>query len=237
MENKFNKVISYLFAFILVLLFCLFVSYINKYANDVSINKLPTYVESNPALHVHEGDWFDSKYSYFTSKQIQDLKEIYISNHNFNNDVIAMISFSSGLLSKPVLKGDYSHLDWITGEKTDYGSVHTYNELGDSDIVIYGSYLSENISDDRTLYFTQLIDLKYVEQYENNKYLMLMGESEIIYYEVVDVNDGTWSYYSTNETINEDDNVLTLIVSGFESGEQEFIVCKEVGREASYNEQ
>ena len=185
MENKFNKIISYLFVFILIVLFCLFIGYINKYKGDVSINKLATYVESNPSLHVHEGDWFDSKYSYFTSKQIQDLKEIYISNHNYNNDVIAMISFSSGLLSKPVLKGDYSHLDWISGEETEYGSIHTYNQLGDSDMVIYGSYLSENVSSDRTLFFTQLINLKYVEQYENNKYLMLMGESEIVYYMLV----------------------------------------------------
>ena len=230
-----KRIISYLSVFILVFLFCIFVNYVCSHLKkSQNINELATYVEINPSLHKHESDWFDSAYTYFSSKQIQELKEKYKASVMANDDIKYIISFSSGLLTKSILNSDYyKDIDFISGINNGWGSIYI-SEDGD---VIYGRYLSEDVSSNRNLLFTPLSVLKDEDYYKDNKYFMLMGKSEIIYYVIVSVNDKDLvPYYETDEII-EDENLLTIVVSDYSSDDKEIIVCKEIGREASFNDE
>ncbi len=234
-----KRIISYISVFILIFLFCIFVNYVHSHVKkDQSINELATQVLINPSLHKHESDWFDSNYSYFSSKQIQELKEKYKASVLANKDIECLISFSSDLLTKPVLNSEYyKDVDFASGVNNGIGSIYMVGDLNSDNVFIYGKYLSEDISDNRNLLFTKLDILKDKDYYKDNKYFMLMNKSEIIYYVIVSVNDKDMNpYYETDEII-EDENLLTIVVDDYSSDDQEIIISKEIGREASYNDE
>lgn len=238
-KNIKKRIISYLSVFILIFLFCIFVLYIhNHLKKDQSINELVTYVEINPYLHKHESDWFDSEYLYFSSKQIQELKEIYKGSVKAHSEIEYIMSFSSGLLTKPVLNSDYyKDVDYASGVNNGWGSIYTLDTIDDDNITIYGRYLSEEISENRNLLFTPLSILKDKDYYKDNKYFMLMSKSEIVYYVIVSVNNSDSNpIYKTDEII-EDENLLTIVITDEPSGDVWTISCKEIGREASYNDE
>lgn len=120
--------------------------------------------------------------------QLEETREI-------NADEQAIIAFHSGLCVNPVLKNsgdtDYLYTDWKTGEYLSYGSIvlDQENDLSgyDMNLILYGHYIYEFRNKDRSLVFTPLVQLMEEGNYEDNRYVSLITETEIRYYEIASV--------------------------------------------------
>ena len=133
-------------------------------------------------------------------KQIKESKEI-------NQDVVGWIYFPSGLVSQPVLHGTdnafYLRHDWKTGQPLEWGSIYAdfRNNISNNDMntILYGNYVYKSYSSDRTLVFTPLAELREEKNYEPNKYVTLITETEIRLYELAHVFDCPTVYISAGQ--------------------------------------
>ena len=120
--------------------------------------------------------------------QLEEAREI-------NADVQALLAFQSGLCIDPVLQNhgttDYLYTDWRTGEYQSYGSIalDQENDLARDDMntILYGHYIYAFRNKDRSLVFTPLAQLMEAKNYRDNRYVSLITETAIRYYEVASV--------------------------------------------------
>ena len=123
-------------------------------------------------------------------KELQDDQAI-------NSDVKCLLHFNNGLVHDPVLQsGDenyYLYKDWKTHEYLSYGSIvlDSRNDItaDEMNTIIYGHYIYEFRNADRTLVFTPLAQLMERSVWEENKYVTLLLNDEVRYYEIAKVYD------------------------------------------------
>ncbi len=133
----------------------------------------------------------------FDDERIQTIRDELAADRAINSDVQAMLVFQNELVHQPVVKGSdnehYLYSDWETGEYASYGSITMdyRNDLNadNMNLIIYGHYQYESRNADRTWVFTPLAQLMDEANYEPNKYVALILDNEIRYYEIVSVYD------------------------------------------------
>lgn len=114
-----------------------------------------------------------------------------------NPDVKCLLHFNNNLIHDPVLQTDdenyYLYKNWETLEYQSYGSIvldaRNDIEKDEQNTIIYGHYIYEFRNPDRTLVFTPLAELMDKSVYENNKYVSLITDDEVRYYEIARVYD------------------------------------------------
>ena len=132
-----------------------------------------------------------------TAEELEQLRNELKEDQAVNSDVVCLIHFKSGLVHAPVLQSQdvnyYLYRDWKTHEYLSYGSIvlDPVNDLkqDEKNTILYGHYIYESRNPDRTLVFTPLAQLMRKEEYEGNKYLCLITEDEVRYYETAAVFD------------------------------------------------
>lgn len=131
----------------------------------------------------------------FTEDRIQELRQELAEDEKINPDVQSILVFQSELVHDPVLQGSdnehYLYVDWQTDEYRSYGSImmDCINDLSKDEMntIIYGHYIYEFRNKDRTLVFTPLAQFLDQENYQANRYLAMVTDHGIRYYEVADV--------------------------------------------------
>lgn len=130
-----------------------------------------------------------------SQEDISKLRQELADDKSTNGDVQAILVFPSGLVHQPVLQGTdndhYLYTDWQTGKSLEYGSIMMdyQNNIHQDDMntIIYGHYCYTGYYEDRTLAFTPLSQLLEQQNYEANKYVVLVTDENIRYYEIASV--------------------------------------------------
>ena len=133
----------------------------------------------------------------FPQERLEALREELTEDREINPDVTGLLVFQSDLVHEPVLQGDdnghYLYVDWETDEYRSYGSImmdyRNHLDMDDMNTIIYGHYIYEARNADRTLVFTPLAELMHQENYADNRYIALVTENEVRYYELALVYD------------------------------------------------
>lgn len=128
-------------------------------------------------------------------EELSSLQQELIEDQAINEDVKAILHFNSGLVHDPVLQTTtedyYLYRDWKTHADLSYGSIvmDSRNDLSkdEQNTIIYGHYIYEYRNPDRTLVFTPLSTMVDKTVYEKNRYVSLILNDEVRYYEVVSV--------------------------------------------------
>jgi SrtB family sortase len=128
---------------------------------------------------------------------IASLREELRNDKAINGDVKCILHFNSGLVHDPVLQSDnenyYLYLNWQTKEYQSYGSIvlDSRNSIDamEQNTIIYGHYIYEFRNPDRTLVFTPLAQLTSYEVWQANRYVSVVTDHEIRYYEICAVYD------------------------------------------------
>ena len=131
----------------------------------------------------------------YEDAELADLYQELKQDQEINPDVRAILHFHSGLIRTPVLYStwvdDYLYKDWETGEYRSYGSIamDPVNDLSEDDqnTLLYGHYVYEFRNADRTLAFTPLSLLTEKEEWEKNRYVSLITDTDVRYYEIASV--------------------------------------------------
>ena len=132
---------------------------------------------------------------YFDDERIQTLRNKFTEDREINNDVKAILVFQSGLIEQPVLRGTnndfYLYHDWTNHQYRSWGSImmecrDVFPEE-EQNTAVYGHYVYPIRTPDRTVMFTPLALLMNQENYEPNKYLAMVTDKEIRYYEIASV--------------------------------------------------
>ena len=126
--------------------------------------------------------------------------EKFRENKAINDDYIGTLRFESGLIDQPIVQGEtndtYLRTDWKTGDYAlggtcflDYSIRYekTDNAPEDHNIVIYGHFMYPEYDPSRTEMFTPLHALRSEDNYEANKYIVLLQEDQVRRYQVADV--------------------------------------------------
>lgn len=127
-----------------------------------------------------------------SEEKIQELHKEYEEDKQINDEIVGVLYFNSGIIHQPVVydptNNKYLRTDWRTMNYDPVGTAFMdfRNDLSadDQNTIIYGHYVYESYSSDRTLMFTPLELFRDEKNYEENKYLVFVGEDEIRYYEV-----------------------------------------------------
>lgn len=133
----------------------------------------------------------------FSDDQIQILRSNLAHDQSINPDCTAFLVFKSALVKEVVLKGidntTYLYTDWETGNYRSYGSLmmdyENQTDQEDMNTIIYGHYVYASKNPNRYLEFTPLEKLQNFSNYEENKYLALVTDYDIRYYQVAVVYD------------------------------------------------
>ena len=176
-----------------------------------------------------------------------------------NSDAKAIIAFNNDIIHQPVVQGEtndtYLRTNWKDMSYDSYGSIFmdSWNNLNadDKNTIIYGHYIYEYLTSDRSIMFTPLeVTDKEVRYYEVSKVFECpLDEIDGVSYPVKDVpynfTDYTkdefesyiaaidkYQYYDTGaKPITYDDHIMTLqtCLEGVETS-REVVVCREIGR-------
>ena len=130
-----------------------------------------------------------------SEEELRSLHQELIEDQAINEDVKAVLHFNSGLVHDPVLQTTmedyYLYRDWKTHADLSYGSIvlDSRNDLSkdEQNTIIYGHYIYEYRNPDRTLVFTPLSTMVDKSVYEKNRYISLILNDEVRYYEVTNV--------------------------------------------------
>lgn len=131
----------------------------------------------------------------YEDAELEQLTQELKQDQEINPDVQAILRFQSGLIHEAVLQSasvdEYLHKNWETGEYRSYGSIvmDPENDVSrdDQNTIIYGHYIYEYRNPDRTLVFTPLAQLTEKEAWEENRYVSLITNTEVRYYEIASV--------------------------------------------------
>lgn len=124
--------------------------------------------------------------------KVLELHEEVLANKEINSDIVGTLYFNSGIIYQPVVydpnNATYLRANWKT---MGYDAVGTAfmdfrNDLSlpDQNTLIYGHYVYESYSSDRTLMFTPLGLFRDKANYEPNRYFAFVTENDVRYYEV-----------------------------------------------------
>lgn len=153
------------------------------------------------------------------TKDISEYR-IYIANGTIVQDL------SNGCESGACTGNDvYLRTDWQTGGFNDGGSLFMdyRNTIYDQNIIIYGHNYARYLDENREKFFTPLEKLMVEDNYEDNKYIKLVFENDVRYYEIVyvytfdingnDINDLQYyrTFYDYDFLNNEDPYYSTYI--------------------------
>ena len=130
-----------------------------------------------------------------SGEELNALHQELVEDQAINGDVKAILHFNSGLVHDPVLQTTtedyYLYRDWKTHEDLSYGSIvlDSRNDLSkeEQNTIIYGHYIYEYRNPDRTLVFTPLSTMVDKAVYDRNRYVSLILNDEVRYYEVANV--------------------------------------------------
>ena len=130
-------------------------------------------------------------------EKIEELREELRRDQEINSDVKAILHFNNELVHDPVLQYEnenyYLYLNWETREYQSYGSIvldsRNNLSLDEMNTIIYGHYIYEFRNPDRTLVFTPLARLMDYSVWEENRYVTLLTDNDIRYYEICAVYD------------------------------------------------
>lgn len=133
----------------------------------------------------------------FDEEKLMSYRKQLEESQAINPDVKGILAFQSGLIVQPILHGTdndfYLYADWKTKQHLDYGSIlmDMENDItrNDMNTIIYGHYVYESYSKDRTLAFTPLAKLIEEKNYEENKYVAVITNQEVRYYEIARIYD------------------------------------------------
>ncbi len=128
----------------------------------------------------------------FEDDRLLELKKEFADDLAVDGHLQGILCFQSGLVHQPVFQGTdndyYLYHAWETGEYRSWGSIcmeYTCDYTKDQNCAIYGHYVYPERTPDRTVMFTPLAKLLVQENYEDNKYLAMALEDEIVYYEII----------------------------------------------------
>lgn len=132
-----------------------------------------------------------------SEEKLKELKEELVRDQGINSDVRCILHFNNDLVHDPVLQYEnenyYLYLNWQTREYQSYGSIvlDSRNNLAldEMNTIIYGHYIYEFRNPDRTLVFTPLARLMDKSVWEENRYVTLLLNDEVRYYEICSVYD------------------------------------------------
>ena len=132
-----------------------------------------------------------------SEEKLNELKEELVRDQGINSDVKCILHFNNDLVHDPVLQYEnenyYLYLNWQTREYQSYGSIvldsRNHLELDEMNTIIYGHYIYEFRNPDRTLVFTPLARLMDYSVWEENRYVTLLTNNEVRYYEICAVYD------------------------------------------------
>ncbi|MBR2675871.1 MAG: class B sortase [Solobacterium sp.] len=130
-----------------------------------------------------------------SEEKLNELHQELVEDQAINGDVKAILHFNTGLVHDPVLQTTtedyYLYRDWRTHLDLSYGSIvlDSRNDLSkdEQNTIIYGHYIYEYRNPDRTLVFTPLSTMVDQSVYEKNRYVSLILNDEVRYYEVTNV--------------------------------------------------
>lgn len=136
-------------------------------------------------------------YQAMSDDEVNQLYTEYQQDHAVNDDVKGILCFNSGLVHQPVVQGEtndtYLRTNWQDMSYSSSGSVFLdyINDLNkdEENTIIYGHYVYENVSADRTIAFTPLRQLRDQTNYEANKELVLVTDKDVRYYRMTDIFD------------------------------------------------
>ena len=130
-------------------------------------------------------------------EKIMELHDEYVKNHAINDEIVGTLYFNSGIIHQPVVydptNNKYIRTNWETMEYDPVGSAfmdfRNGIDDGDQNTIIYGHYVYESYSSDRTLMFTPIDLLRDEKNYEANKYITFVTENDIRYYQLAVIFD------------------------------------------------
>lgn len=130
-------------------------------------------------------------------EKLMELHDEYETNHEINDEVVGTLYFNSGIIHQPVVydptNNKYIRTNWETMEYDPVGSAFMdfRNDVKEDDqnTIIYGHYVYESYSKDRTLMFTPIDLFREEKNYEPNKYITFVTEDEVRYYQLAVIFD------------------------------------------------
>ena len=151
-------------------------------------------------------------------KTLNSLHEEFLADKAINEDTCAILHFNNGLLHQPVMAAEdlsyYLYIDWQTGEYSQVGSAFMdyINDLNEDEqnTILYGHFVYEVLDPERNLVFTPLSQLREESAYEENKYLVLVTEKDVRYYQVAIVFDAPITYASDGQGYTDYDTQFNL---------------------------
>lgn len=185
-NNKKNKIkiviTSLLIVFLTVLIVDLVFIYSKNNDKELIASTIPTVTTTlTPEIADYE----------IGESELQQIREEYTNDKSVNDDIRCILVFKSGIIHEPVVQGTtnetYLRTNWETLQYDEVGSLFMdYEDIfGTSqNTIIYGHYVYESYSTDRTIMFTPLELLKQQENYESNKYFALVTDTNVTYYQV-----------------------------------------------------
>ena len=149
---------------------------------------VPGEKTAEPVKSITAGEYYD-----WSSAKFQENKAI-------NEDYVGTLRFESGLIDQPIVQGETNdtdlRTDWKPGEYALGGTcfldcnvcLHKEgNTPEDHNTVIYGHYMYPEYDPSHKEMFTPLHTLRDKNNYEENKYIALLGDDEIRRYQVASV--------------------------------------------------
>jgi len=126
------------------------------------------------------------------AETLAGLRQELVDDQAINGDVRCILHFNNNLVHDPVLQYSnenyYLYLNWQTLEYQSYGSIvlDSRNTIDSSEMntIIYGHYIYPFRNPDRTLVFTPLALLTDYSVWEANRYVTVVTNHEVRYYEI-----------------------------------------------------
>lgn len=196
---------------------------------DIEINKLLISVIENERINF--GYHFVSDYDYYDDDDtVFELKKMYRGTKNLNDDIVCLIDFPGGFLTRQVVQGsdneEYLTKSWVSESYSEVGSIFL-----DSEDSIDGECL--RIYGNTDLYsFERLLELRDREVLKENKVFSLVVENELRYFEITNVeeyadhvDDIVDNRYNVKCDFDGDTKLIIVITDGI------IITSKEIGRD------
>lgn len=159
------------------------------------LSKKPSQVEVSPS--VTPSPSVNVNHDLMSDSKVQKIYNSLLDANKINPEVVAYLEFNSKLISQPIAHTSdnekYMEKNWEDMSYRSYGTAFTdyRNEFTNDDrnTIIYGHYVGIKRSQDRSLMFTPLEQLREEKNYEENKNLVVVTQDDIRYYQIALVYD------------------------------------------------
>lgn len=191
-QNRTTKILIGIVSFMLVITLCAVFFLSKKTDSTAALSPTPVALETETPEPTPEPkeEWE------FSDELLASAKAEYVNAKAINPDVQCVLIFQSQLIDGPVVQSVdnsyYLRRDWQTLEYSELGCFFMDYEddyASSQNLTVYGHYVYESFIADRTLMFTPLEHLRDQANYDANKYLAFVTDTEIRYYQIADVAD------------------------------------------------